>query len=179
MWRARIFRSAPALFLYILSFEMRFTFLIIAFVYCSSASAQERITLHPIESKTDTLSVEVHVGAAGDSLSQPYSSFQFQTDVSDPSLRFAGISTRWSLSERDGWRVRSNPENGRTGGFASALDAIAVGGVLLTLRFVRTAPESGCQEAEIRLNIFKLNAGHPAHQPDVPSTTVTCRDTSN
>ena len=179
MWRARILRFAPALFLYILSFEMRFTFLVIAFVYCSSASGQERITLHPIKSKTDTLLVEVHVGAEGDSLSRPYSSFQFQTDVSNPSLRFVGISTRWSLSDREGWRVRSNPENGRTGGFASALEAIAVGGALLTLRFVKTAPQSGCQEVEIRLNIFKLNAGHPAHQPDVPSTTVTCRDTSN
>jgi len=133
------------------------------------SSAQVPVELKMGVTEGDTIRVEISVGTAGYELPSPISSFQFQVVTLDTTVTFLDLSTAYSLTERDGWTVRANPANGKVGGFSSSTDAIKEGGTLLTLLFIKQNP---CDPFELGLDIFKLNSGTPAHEPEIPAFSV-------
>jgi len=134
-----------------------------------SVNAQVPVTFKNGVATGDTMRVELIVGSESMTMSQPVSSFQFSVSVEDSLVTFLGIDPRWTLTEKTGWTVRANSENGRVGGFSSSNDAFTKGGTLVTLMF--RVPEN-CYSFPLDLRIFKLNAGNPAHEPAVPSGIV-------
>jgi hypothetical protein len=147
-----------------------FSILILWIAVVLPATAQVTITLELLSQTPDSTIVAVNMGQPELPLSAPVSSFQFRVDMDSPSLVFRGLITDWTLSGKPGWTSRANPENGKTGGFSSSLDAIEKGGVLTLLYFHRKdVADSSCADPQIKLSIFKLNSGRPAHSPAVPT----------
>ena len=144
--------------------------LILSTAFVLPINAQVPITLELLSQSPDSTLVAVSLGHTDSQLAEPVSSFQFRVDVDSPNLVFQGLITDWTLSGKPGWTSRANPENGKTGGFSSSLDAIDKGGVLTLLHFKRMGTtEAACADPQIELSIFKLNSGRPAHSPAVPS----------
>lgn len=138
-------------------------------MFTGSAEAQVPISFKNGVASGDTVRVELVVGSDTMTLPQPVSSFQFAVSVEDSLVAFLDIDTNWTMSEKSGWTVRANPENGRVGGFSSLNDAFQQGGTLVTLMF--RVPER-CYAFQLDLLIFKLNAGNPNHMPLIPSGIV-------
>ena len=136
-----------------------------------AASAQVNARLIQTSHVADSLIVEFHLGTGVDSLEVPISSFQFEV-VADSTLTFEGIALDYTLAGASGWTARSNPANGRVGGFSSSADAINRSGVLVLLRFVVS---DGCGEGQIELTNLSFNSSNPQPIPQKPSLALaTC-----
>jgi len=135
-----------------------------------SASAQVEVSLVPLPATSDTLRVAVELGRLSETLPEEVTSFQFVVALDGEGVHFGGLQSEWTLSGNPGWTARANPENGRTGGFSSSLDAIDSGGVLGILVFQRQPKSEGdCQDVTLMLRELKLNSGSPGHEPHEPS----------
>jgi len=165
--RARFsFIPIATMFKYILT-------LLLASFTSVSVSAQVRLALVPLPVASDTMRVTLELGTSGERLPEPVTSFQFIVTLDGENVQFNGLESEWTLSGSPGWTARANPENGRTGGFSSSLDAIESGGVLGILVFHRQPEaERDCEDVTVTLREFKLNSGSPSHDPKVPSINV-------
>lgn len=153
--------------------RVSFSILVLSIAMSLPASAQVPITLEVLSQTSDSTIIAVNLGQRGSKLVEPITSFQFRVDVDSPQVVFQGLITDWTLSGRSGWTARANPENGKTGGFSSSLDAIDTGGVLTLLHFkLMVTGESVCTDPEIELSIFRLNSGQPEHSPASPSVQI-------
>jgi len=147
--------------------------LLLAAATSMSVDAQVGLSLVPLPVTSDTMWVALELGTAGERLPAPVTSFQFVVTLDGENVQFNGLESEWTLSGSPGWTARANPENGRTGGFSSSLDAIESGGVLGILVFQRQPEaERDCKDVTVTLREFKLNSGSPSHDPKVPSINV-------
>ena len=144
--------------------------MLLSVVVALPVTAQVAITLELLSRTPDSTTVAVNIGHPEIHLDALVSSFQFRVDVDSPDLVFQGLLTDWTLSGNPGWTVRTNVANGKTGGFSSSMDAIDKGGLPTLLLFQHNdMTKSDCADPQIKLSIFRLNSGRPAHSPAVPT----------
>ncbi len=132
--------------------------------------AQESVSveLTTVYLSADSLDVLVGIGGELGDLSRPVWAFQFEIR-SDSTLKFLGSDQKFMNTDRSGWTVASNVQNGRVGGFSSSMDAVTMAGAIVALRFKRTSIRS---ESRLCLYNLVLNTGDPFPVPELPCIIV-------